>query len=145
VRRVLLRSLAVVIILAATIWAIGALRVHLTFGTKIDESDLTVTVDEGDRFSLAVPDRGASVGDSWSAAATPDGVLQAVDNRKVMSNLADRLFGPEMGGGGGTRYFVFEARKQGTARVVVTNCFRGCDNENTRRFARSVTWTITVD
>jgi hypothetical protein len=141
-RRVLLWSLGAVIILAAGGWGARALWEHATFGRKITQDQLTVTVGRGDRFSLAIPDRGASVGDSWSATVAPDGVLTQVDNRKIMSNRGDRIFGPEAGGGGGTRYFVFTADAPGTARVTLANCFQGCDEPSP--LSRTVTWQVTV-
>jgi hypothetical protein len=138
-------SLAVVIVLAAGGWGARALWEHATFGRKISEDRLTVAVGQGDRFSLAVPDRGASVGDSWSATLTPEGVLTTVDNRKIMSNWRDRIFGPEAGGGGGTRYFIFTAAAPGTVWVTLANCFQGCRDDYSRGISRSVTWMITVD
>ncbi|MEU8229344.1 hypothetical protein AB0C12_07035 [Actinoplanes sp. NPDC048967] len=143
-RRVLSWSLAVAILLAAAVWGGLTLRERATFGTKINEEDLTVEVDEGDRFSLAVPDRGASVGDAWSAAATPDGIVAAVEDRKVMSNVWDRVFGPEAGGGAGTRYFIYTAETPGTVRVTLANCFQGCRDDDSRGLSREVTWTVTV-
>jgi hypothetical protein len=135
-------SLAVVIVLAAGGWGAVALWEHTTFGRKITETELTVTVERGDRLSLAVHDRGASVGDSWSATVTPEGILTPVGNRKTMGNLGDRLFGPSAGGGGGTRYFSYTADAAGTARVSLTNCFQGCDEPTP--LSRTVTWQVTV-
>jgi len=144
VRRVLSWSLAVAILLAGGTWAAVTLQERATFGTKITEDDLTVEVNEGDRFSLAVPDRGASVGDAWSATVTPDGVVAAVEDRKVMSNVRDRVFGPEAGGGAGTRYFIYTAEAPGTVRVTLANCFQGCRDDYSRGLSREVTWTVTV-
>jgi inhibitor of cysteine peptidase len=144
VRRVLSWSLAVAILLAAAVWGGLALHERATFGTKITEKDLTVEVDEGDRFSLAVPDRGASVGDAWSATVAPDGVVAAVEDRKVMSNVWDRVFGPQAGGGAGTRYFIYTAEGPGTVRVTLANCFQGCRDGYSRGLSREVTWTVTV-
>ncbi|GAA3350511.1 hypothetical protein GCM10020358_76720 [Amorphoplanes nipponensis] len=137
-------SLAVVIIVVAGGWGVLTLRAHAIFGTKITEGEPAVRVGPGDRFSLAVPDRGASVGDSWSATVTPAGVLAAEGNRKVMSNFWDRVLGPEAGGGGGTRYFTYTAEARGTARVTLANCFQGCRDDYSRGISRSVTWTVTV-
>jgi hypothetical protein len=144
VRRVLSWSLAVAILLAAAVWGGLALHERATFGTKITEDELTVEVDEGDRFSLAVPDRGASVGDAWSATVKPDGVVATVEDRKVMSNVWDRVFGPEAGGGAGTRYFIYTAEAPGTVRVTLANCFQGCRDDYSRGLSREVTWTVTV-
>ena len=141
-RRVLSWSLAVMIVAAAGGWGAWVWWKHATYGRTITEAELTATVEAGDRFSLAVPDRGASVGDSWSATVTPEGVLTAVGNRKVISNVYDRIFGPAAGGGAGTRYFTYTAEAPGTARVTVTNCFQGCDEPSP--LSRSVAWQITV-
>ena len=143
-RRVLSWSLAVAILLAAAVWGGLALHERATLGTKITEDDLTVEVDEGDRFSLAVPDRGASVGDSWTATVTPAGVVAAVEDRKVMSSVWDRVFGPEAGGGAGTRYFIYTAEAPGTVRVTLANCFQGCREDDPQGLSREVTWTVTV-
>jgi hypothetical protein len=72
----------------------------------------------------------------------PDGVLTTVGNRKIMSNLADRLFGPAAGGGGGTRYFIYTATAPATARVTLANCFQGCHKPSP--LSRTVTWQVTV-
>ncbi len=137
-------AIAAIVVLVAAAWGGVAWRHHATFGTIAGEDRTTLTVDRGDRISLAVPDRGSSVGDSWSARVSPDGVLSPVDNRKVMGNIVDRIFGPQIGGGGGTRYFVYDADHAGTAAVTLSNCFQGCDHPTKSAESRSVTWTITV-
>src|SRR5437016_4905485 len=48
------------------------------YGGVHAEGTGTVVVDRGDRFSLAVPDRGASVGDHWTMSAEPDGTISPV-------------------------------------------------------------------
>ena len=143
-RRVLLWSLAVVITLAGATWAALTLHDQATYGSELTETTRTPTLNQGDRFSLAVPDRGASVGDSWTAAVAPDGIVTATGNRKVMSNVWDRIFGPAMGGGAGTRYFTFTADNPGAATVTLSNCFQGCHDDYTRGVSRTVSWTITV-
>jgi inhibitor of cysteine peptidase len=135
--------LAAVVLVAGTVAAVIGLRHRTIYGTVLDESRLTATVDRGDRFSLAVPD-GGSIGDEWSATVTPDGVLTTVDNRMVMRSLHDRLFGPLAGGGAGTRYFVYLAARQGTATIRLFDCFQGACRIPDDRSSRAVTWTITV-
>jgi hypothetical protein len=144
VRRVLWTVAAVVVLAAGATWGGLAWHQHATYGTVVREDQKTLTVDRGDRFSLAVPDRGASVGDSWSSSVGPGGVLTPVDNRMVMSNLADRVFGPLAGGGAGTRYFIYDGDRSGRATVTVANCFQGCDHPTKAAESRSITWTITV-
>jgi hypothetical protein len=63
----------------------------------------------------------------------------------VMSSLVDRVFGPETGGGAGTRYFIYTASRPGTVTVRLYNCFQGlCESGRTDPWSRGVTWTITV-
>jgi hypothetical protein len=142
--RIVLWSLAAVVLGAALNWGALELRHHVVYGTVIDESDLTVTVQRGERFSLSVPDRGASVGDEWSAAVEPAGILTTIENRMVMSNLFDRVFGPLAGGGAGTRYFIYTANRRGTATVKLFNCFQGGCDQPGDKISRGVTWEITV-
>jgi len=145
VRRVLLWSLAVVITLMAATWATLTLHDRATFGSKLDETHLTATLHQGDRYSIGVRDRGASVGDHWTAATDPPGALDSIEQRNVPRNWRARLFGRDSdlaGGGDGTTYFVYEARRPGVATVTLDNCFQGCDWPSPE--TRSVTWQITV-
>jgi inhibitor of cysteine peptidase len=144
VRRALWTVALTVVLAAAATWGGFAWHRHATYGTIAGEDRTSLTVARGDRLSLAVPDRGPSVGDSWSAVMAPDGVLTQVDNRMIMSSLADRIFGPLTGGGGGTRYFIYEADHSGAASVTVSNCFQGCDHPGKTAESRRITWRITV-
>jgi hypothetical protein len=145
VRRILVRVVAVLVLIGGTGWATLAIRHHLIFGTVFDEKALRPTVDRGERFSLAVPDHGASVGDEWSPTESPEGLLRADGNRQVMSNPYDRIFGPQIGGGAGTRYFTYTASRSGTVTVQLYNCFEGlCNRGLNDPVSRAVTWTITV-
>jgi inhibitor of cysteine peptidase len=103
-----------------------------------------VEVDRGSRFSLAVPDRGASVGDHWTVAVAPEGIAALTRSELVGGSILDRLFGPATGGGGGTRYFVFVARHPGATTITLRNCFQGCDSDRTRGASREAVWTVTV-
>jgi hypothetical protein len=141
---IVLWSVAAVVLGAALNWGAVELRHHVVFGTVFDESDLTVTVQKGERFSLSVPDRGASVGDKWSATVEPAGSLITVENRMVMSNLLDRIFGPQAGGGAGTRYFIYTANVQGSATVKLFDCFQGGCDQPGDKISRGVTWEITI-
>jgi hypothetical protein len=114
------------------------------YGEVHAEGTGVVAVDPGDRFSLAVPDRGASVGDHWSLSMRPDGVVTHVRSQLIAGNLVDRVLGPAPGGGGGTRYFVFDARRAGTVTITLHNCFQGCRDERTRAGSRDATWTVSV-
>jgi inhibitor of cysteine peptidase len=114
------------------------------YGEVHAEGTGTVVVDRGDRFSLSVPDRGASVGDHWTVSAEPDGTVSLARSQLIAGNIVDRVLGPAPGGGGGTRYFVFEARRSGTVTVTLHNCFQGCHDERTREASRDTTWTVSV-
>jgi len=146
-------GLAAVLLVGGTAWAVAAIRHHLIYGTVFDEKALRPRIERGERFSLAVPDRGASVGDEWSATVSPDAVLRAHGDRQVMNDPIDRLFGshigglfgPHIGGGEGTRYFTYVAGRTGTVTVQLTNCFQGlCHSGRIDPWSRAVTWTITV-
>jgi hypothetical protein len=144
-RHIVVWSLAALVLVGGTTWATLTIRHHLLYGTVFDEQSLRPTVEHGQRFSLAVPDRGASVGDEWSATVSPDGLLRAQGDRQVMSSLVDRIFGAEPGGGAGTRYFSYTASRPGTVTVQLSNCFQGlCHSGRTDPWSRGVTWTITV-
>ncbi len=140
----MLSCLVALAVWAGLLW--GAMQAHYqhVYGTIYDESDLTVHVHPGDRFSLAVFDWGRSVGDSWTAQTTPEGLLSPVEKRNVMSGIPDRLFGPADGGGKGTDYFIFNAPRAGTGQVTLFNCFQGCDPARPNKETRSVFWKITV-
>jgi hypothetical protein len=114
------------------------------YGEVHAEGAATVTVDRGNRFSLAVPDRGASVGDHWTTAVAPDGAAVLVHSELIGDNIVDRMIGPAAGGGGGTRYFVFDARRSGSVTITLHNCFQGCGDDRTREESRDAVWTVTV-
>jgi inhibitor of cysteine peptidase len=114
------------------------------YGEVHDEASTTITVDRGGRFSLTVPDRGASIGDWWTAEIQPAGGVILARSELIYANLVDRLVGPATGGGRGTRVFVFDARRSGSVTITLHNCYRGCDNESTRAESRDAVWTVRV-
>ncbi|GII26028.1 protease inhibitor I42 family protein [Planosporangium mesophilum] len=134
---------AVVVAALAGMAAINGVR-RARYGDVHPQGDSAVVVGHGHRFSLAVPDRGSSVGDHWTAAATPDGVVALVRSEQVDGNIADRVFGPAIGGGAGTRYFVFDARRTGSVAITLHNCFQGCGTDRTTAESRDAVWTVTV-
>ncbi len=132
------------VVLAGAGWGGLTLYRRHVYGTVFTDSQLTVSVGAGDRFSLAVPDRGASVGDAWSTEVTSTGVLTPQGRRTRSRSLLDRIGPPRLGGGQGTAYFLYDARAAGTTTVTLSNCFQGCDHPTTKAESRDVTWTITV-
>jgi inhibitor of cysteine peptidase len=144
--RWLLVTVAVVLLLVVAAALFGP-RVYERFryGGIYGAERLTVQVGAGDRFSLAVPDRGASVGDRWEVATVPDAaVANLVRNELAVASLHDVIFGPAPGGGGGTRYFTFAARGRGHTTIALHNCFQGCDRPFRQRLSPTITWDVTV-
>ncbi len=136
-------------VIAVVLWVgigLGAstVRRQVVFGDVHTEAAKAVTVGRGDRFSLAVRDRGASVGDHWTQrTAAPDVVTVREERHEPAGGVLAKLGGD--GGGDGTRYFVFEARRPGTTTVVLSNCFQGCTPGWREAVSRSISWTITVE
>ncbi|GAA3139100.1 hypothetical protein GCM10010466_32800 [Planomonospora alba] len=102
-----------------------------------------VEVAPGERFSLAVAEN-ASVGDSWKLEELPDVALLS-----YIGDEYEHEGGSDTTGGGGTRYYVFNAKRPGTASVTVSNCWR-CPagrvpaDEQSRRRSGEATFRITV-
>lgn len=143
--KIVLSCLAALAIWAGLLWGAVQVRYHHVYGTIYDESDLTVHVHPGDRFSLSVPDRGASVGDSWTAQFAPQALLSPVEKRKVRAGVIPRFLGPVDGGGQGRDYFIFDAPRNGAGQVTLFDCFQGCHpGDRPDKETRSVFWTITV-
>jgi Chagasin family peptidase inhibitor I42 len=142
--RWLIWSLVAVVLLVAGVVGGLAFYRNATYGARYGEGEQSVAVSAGDVFSLVVPDRGASVGDDWTASTMDDAVLAQTHSTLVADNLLDRWFGPAPGGGGGQRLFTFRAKTPGKAKITLTNCFQGCDTERTRAESRTVTWSVTV-
>ncbi|WP_422770875.1 protease inhibitor I42 family protein [Plantactinospora sp. WMMC1484] len=143
-RRVVLIGAALALLVVVVAVAGLAIRRQLRYGTIADQETASITVDVGDRFSLRVPDRGPSVGDRWSASADPADLVEQVGDELVSDSLGDRLFGPALGGGGGFRFFRFDAKQAGRATITLSNCFQGCHNERTRSQSTTTVWTVTI-
>jgi hypothetical protein len=143
VRRVLWTVAAVVVLAAGATWGGLAWHQHATYGTVVREDQKTLTVDRGDRFSIGVRDHGPSVGDHWTAQTAGD-TLDPAGKRHVYFNPLERvgIHVEGAGGGDGTTYFIYDARRTGTAVVTLSNCFQGCHWPSP--YTRSVTWTITT-
>ncbi|MEU4241796.1 protease inhibitor I42 family protein [Actinoplanes sp. NPDC026619] len=142
--RIVLWVIVIVIVLAGAGWGGVSLYRHQVYGTVYSESELSVTVDKGGRFSLAVPDRGGSVGDAWTAQADAGGLLSAQGRRTRPDALVERVRDPLLGGGQGTTFFTYEAPKAGATSVALSYCFQSCDNPATQDQRRTVTWQVTV-
>jgi hypothetical protein len=134
---------AVVLLVAAVVGGVASYR-RVTYGSRYAEAKTSVSADKGSVFTLVVPDRGASVGDRWTAAVADPAVAEQVRSRLIADSLSDRLFGAALGGGGGQRLITFKAKSAGTTTITLSNCFQGCDNERTQADSRSVSWTVTV-
>ncbi|WIM99711.1 protease inhibitor I42 family protein [Actinoplanes oblitus] len=143
-RRVLVLGLAVLIVVTGAGWGLYAWYRHATYGTVADQQELTVAIAAGDRLTLAVPDRGASAGDHWTAQVPATGVLRAVDEQFTYSRVHDRLFGPADGGGAGTRYFIYQADAPGEVTVTLSNCYRGCASASDKAESTATIWLVTV-
>ncbi|MFC4060120.1 protease inhibitor I42 family protein [Planomonospora corallina] len=137
---------AVLTVLVTLVGGCGGGRAVGDYG-KVAEGRVGATVPvevaPGERFSLAVAEN-ASVGDSWKLEELPDVAL--------LSYIGDEYeHGGEPGttGGGGTRYYVFNAKRPGTASVTISNCWR-CPvgrvpaDEQSRRYSGEATFRITV-
>ncbi len=133
-----------VVLWAGISWGAVAARRRVIFGDVHTEAAKSVTVGRGDHFSLAVRDRGGSVGDHWTQqTAAPEIVTLREERHEPHGGVLAKLDGD--GGGDGTRYFVFDARKPGVTTVVLRNCFQGCAPGWRDELSRSVTWQITVE
>ncbi|HEY7593493.1 MAG TPA: protease inhibitor I42 family protein [Actinophytocola sp.] len=91
--------------------------------------DEQVRVEAGMFFAIAVDDN-ASVGDMWSVSEEPDpDVVDARGDHYESESDEDVV------GGGGTRFFEFQALREGTTSLELRNCFRGCaDPDDDHRY-----------
>jgi predicted secreted protein len=103
-------------------------------GTGDDTAEFTlddtrIDVSAGESFTIAVDDN-ASVGDDWSLSGDPDSAVVTAQGDDYVADSDE-----DTTGGGGTRYFRFDARAAGTTTVELRNCFRGChDPEDEHRY-----------
>ncbi|NUR70533.1 MAG: protease inhibitor I42 family protein [Hamadaea sp.] len=144
-RRWLVWSLVAVVVLVGAV--IGGVAVYrkVTYGDRFDASRPTLTVSEGSRFTLVVRDRGASVGDYWTAEVNDPAIAEQVGSTLIADSLSDRVFGPADGGGKGQRLITFEAKATGTTTITLKNCFQGCDTDRRRAASSTVSWSVTVE
>lgn len=142
--RIVAAAVFAAVLIVGAVWAAGLYRNHTTYGTIVTEKNLSVTIDQGDRLTLSVPDRGPSVGDNWSHSAEPANGLKFIEKRHISDSLVERLFGSAPGGGAGDTYFIFEAEQSRRVSVTLTNCFQGCGSARTKEQSRSVSWQVTV-
>lgn len=144
-RRWPVRSLVALVLIVA-VAAVGLAVYHkATCGDRFVESEQRVMVPADSVFTLVVPDRGASVGDRWTAGVDDAAIAEQIRSTLVADRLSDRLFGPTPGGGGGQRLITFRATAPGTTIITLSNCFQGCGDERTKAQSRSVSWTVTVE
>jgi len=140
---VIIAGIAVVVVAAAGALAPRAWH-RLRYGAEYRASATTVLVAAGDRFSLVVDDRGASVGDSWSVQQQPDPDVARFVRDDLVTPLRIRIGRPAAGCCAGTRYFTFDAHGPGRTTIVLRNCFQGCDNARTRQASTAPRWTVIV-
>lgn len=143
--RWLIWSLVAIVLVVAGVWGGVAWHSQATYGPRYHEQQQAVKASAGDVFSLVVRDRGGSVGDNWTASVTDGAVAQQERSELIADSLKDRWFGAAPGGGGGDRLITFRAKAPGTTQITLTNCYRGCDNQENRAESRSVSWTVTVE
>lgn len=129
----------------AGVWGGTALNRQLTYGTRYTEQQKDVRVSVGDVFSLVVRDRGASVGDNWTATVAVGAVVSEEGTELIPDSLKDRLFGAAPGGGAGDRLIAFRAKAPGTTQITVANCYRGCATDENKAESRELSWTVTVE
>jgi predicted secreted protein len=84
------------------------------------DDDTVVHVGAGEEFTISVEDN-ASVGDMWSVSKEPDAELVTADGDHYVADSETPA-----PGSGGTRYFEFTARAEGSTTIELRNCFRGC-------------------
>lgn len=127
-----------VLVVAGAVWGGLAVRSNLRYGYTADESQLSFTVDRGDRLTLVVYDRGGSVGDKWSYRIDPATGASYVDDE------GPRNRGGLIGCCSGDHRYIFRAAESGQVTITLVNCYRGCRTDADRAESREVTWTITV-
>ncbi|MCP2328845.1 hypothetical protein HDA40_007352 [Hamadaea flava] len=144
-RRWLIWSLvAVVAVVGAVVGGVAVYRAA-TYGDRYDAEHSAVTVSDGSVFTLVVRDRGASVGDYWTATVADPAIAEQVGSELVADSLSDRVFGAAPGGGAGERLITFKATAAGTTTITLSNCFQGCDNDRRKAASSTVSWTVTVE
>jgi hypothetical protein len=142
-RRWLVWSLVAVVVLVAA--AIGGVTLYrqATYGHRYGGGS-AVSTDKGSVFTLVVRDRGASVGDRWTATVADPAIVEQIRSELVADSWHDRVFGANAGGNGGDRYITFKAKSAGTTTITLSNCFQGCDNDRTRGLSQTISSTVTV-
>jgi hypothetical protein len=143
--RWLIWSVVAIALAVAGVWGGIALYRQATYGPRYTEQQLDIKVSAGDIFTLVVQDRGPSVGDGWTASTADQAVVSQERSELIPDSLRDRWFGAQPGGGGGERLITFRAKAAGTTQITLSNCFQGCNNEQTRALSRSVSWNVTVE
>ncbi|WP_271217336.1 protease inhibitor I42 family protein [Streptosporangium carneum] len=113
------RTWAVALLLVALVTGCGPGGAVSDFGTVVHGGvgkTVDVPLTPGRRFSLAVEEN-RSAGEGWRLAALPD--------VKVASFISEEYRAGD--GGGGVRYFVFNAKYPGTTTVTLIACERCAD------------------
>ncbi|WP_078859613.1 protease inhibitor I42 family protein [Streptomyces rubellomurinus] len=132
-----LRAVALIAVLAACLAASASNQPDR--GRILGPDERSVTLTPGDRFSIAVEDN-ASIGDDWSIVdpRADTAVVAAVDQVTDYPPGYEKYIG-----GGGTAYYIFEAKGRGTTTITLHNCFRICDDPEIGKDVYN-TYTVTV-
>ena len=90
-----------------------------------DDSTINVSVKVSEHFSIVLRDN-ASVGDGWSITQQPDPSIVTENGNAYASNEPWWLqWGSHAVGGGGKRYYTFDAKQTGSTTLVLRNLSQG--------------------
>lgn len=115
-----------------------------SYGDQYGENEREITVTPDALFTVVVPDRGLSVGDTWTAFITDSAVVSKEYSTLVADDLFGSWFSLAPAGDGGQRLITFRARTPGKTLITVRTCSQGCDTGHSRAKSRSVSWIVRV-
>ncbi|WP_369183017.1 hypothetical protein [Streptomyces sp. Y1] len=131
-----LRAVALIAVFAACLAASSSNQPDR--GRILGPDERSVTLGPGDRFSIAVEDS-ASIGDNWSIV-NPKADTAVV---AAVAQVTDYPPGYEKyNGGGGTAFYIFEAKGRGTTTITLFNCFRGLCHAPERIQPDDLEWLV---
>ena len=115
-----------------------------SYGDRYGENERDIIVTPDALFTVVVPDRGSSAGDTWTASIIDAAVVSHEYSTLVANDLLGDWFSLAPAGHAGLRLITFRARTPGTTTIIVRNCYQGCDTWRTRAESRSVSWIVRV-